>query len=63
MVKDGMGYALCFDKIIHITEHSGLCFRPLMPQLSEEMHIIWKKYQIFPKAAEKFLQKMRQFSE
>ena len=63
MVKDGMGYALCFDKIIHITEHSGLCFRPLMPELSEEMHIIWKKYQIFPKAAEKFLQKMRQFSE
>ena len=63
MVKDGMGYALCFDKIIHITEHSGLCFWPLMPELSEEMHIIWKKYQIFPKAAEKFLQKMRQFSE
>lgn len=63
MVKDGMGYALCFDKIIHITEHSSLCFRPLMPELSEEMHIIWKKYQIFPKAAEKFLQKMRQFSE
>lgn len=63
MVKDGMGYALCFDKIIHITEHSGLCFRPLMPELSEEMHIIWRKYQIFPKAAEKFLQKMRQFSE
>ena len=52
MVKDGMGYALCFDKIIHITEHSSLCFRPLMPELSEEMHIIWKKYQIFPKAAE-----------
>lgn len=63
MVKDGMGYALCFDKIIHITEHSSLCFRPLMPELSEEMHIIWRKYQIFPKAAEKFLQKMRQFSE
>jgi DNA-binding transcriptional LysR family regulator len=63
MVKDGMGYALCFDKIIHITEHSDLCFRPLIPELSEEMHIIWKKYQIFPKAAKKFLQKMRQFSE
>ncbi len=63
MVKDGMGYALCFDKIINTTDDSGLCFRPLMPELSESMHIIWKKYQIFPKAAEKFLLKMQQFSE
>ncbi len=62
MVKDGMGYALCFDKIINITEDSSLCFRPLMPGLSESMHIIWKKYQIFPKAVEKFLLKMQQFS-
>lgn len=62
MVKDGMGYALCFDKIINITENSSLCFRPLMPGLSESMHIIWKKYQIFPKAVEKFLLKMQQFS-
>ena len=63
MVKDGMGYALCFDKIINITEDSSLCFRPLMPGLSESMHIIWKKYQIFPKAVEKFLLKMQQFSD
>ena len=63
MVKDGMGYALCLDKIINITDDSGLCFRSLMPELSESMHIIWKKYQIFPKAAEKFLLKMQQFSE
>ena len=62
MVKDGMGYALCFAKIINITENSSLCFRPLMPGLSESMHIIWKKYQIFPKAVEKFLLKMQQFS-
>ena len=62
MVKDGMGYARCFDKIINITEDSSLCFRPLMPGLSESMHIIWKKYQIFPKAVEKFLLKMQQFS-
>lgn len=63
MVKDGMGYALCLDKIINTTDNSGLCFRPLMPELSENMHIIWKKYQIFPKAVEKFLLKMQQLSE
>ncbi len=63
MVKDGMGYALCLDKIINTTDDSGLCFRPLMPELSENMHIIWKKYQIFPKAVEKFLLKMQQLSE
>ncbi len=63
MVKDGMGYALCLDKIINTTDDSGLCFRPLMPELSENMHIIWKKYQIFPKAVEKFLLKMQQLSD
>ena len=63
MVKDRMGYALCFDKIINITDNSNLCFRPLMPELTEEMHIIWKKYQVFPKAAEKFLLRMQEFAE
>ncbi|MCI8326198.1 MAG: LysR family transcriptional regulator [Lachnospiraceae bacterium] len=62
MVEEGMGYALSFDKIINISGDSNLCFRPLKPELSEGMHIIWKKYQIFPKAAEKFLLQMQQIT-
>lgn len=55
MVKEGVGYALCFDKIVNTGVDSELCFRPLRPQLETEMNVIWKKYQIFSKAAEVFL--------
>ena len=33
-----------------------LCFRPLEPKLEVGLHIAWKKYQFFSKAAEKFLE-------
>lgn len=61
MVDEGMGYALCLDKIIH-TDGSSLCFRPLMPTLHIPHYVIWKKYQPFTKAAEKFLLKMRELA-
>lgn len=59
MVKDGLGYALCLDRIIN-TAGSDLCFRPLSPAVETEIHLVWKKYQIFSKAAEKFLLKFRE---
>jgi DNA-binding transcriptional LysR family regulator len=55
MVDEGMGYALCLDKIINTSGDSNLCFRPLEPRLELEMNLVWKKYQILTKAAEKFL--------
>lgn len=55
MVDEGLGYAIGFDKIINTTGNSRLCFRPLMPVLDHEMSIIWKKYQLFSKPAEKFI--------
>lgn len=59
MVQEGLGYALCFDKIIN-TCGSSLCFRPLNSKLESEMNIIWKKYQIFSKPADKFLTQLKQ---
>lgn len=59
LVDEGLGYALAFDKLIH-TEGTDLCFRPLSPTLEAATHIVWKKYQVFSKAAEKFLQVIRQ---
>lgn len=56
MVDEGMGYAICFDKIINVSGESNLCFRPLTPQTDAGMSLVWKKYQVFTKAAEKFLQ-------
>lgn len=55
LVDEGLGYAICLDKIINTTGNSNLCFRPLVPGLEDEMSIIWKKYQIFSKPAEKFI--------
>lgn len=58
LVDEGLGYALTLDKLIH-TEGTDLCFRPLSPQLDAAACLIWKRYQVFSKAAECFLQKLR----
>lgn len=58
-LDEGLGYALCFDKLIH-TEGTGLCFRPFSPLLEAPGYIVWKKYQIFSKAAGRFLQTVRE---
>lgn len=59
LVDEGLGYALCFDKLIH-TEGTGLCFRPFSPTMEAPGYIVWKKYQIFSKAAWQFLQTVRE---
>lgn len=59
MVDEGMGYAICFDKIINVSGNSNLCFRLLSPRMEASMSIVWKKYQVLSKAIEKFLQKIR----
>lgn len=58
MVEEGFGYALCLDKLINITGDSKLCFKPLAPGLEAGLNIVWKRYQIFSKAAELFLKKL-----
>ncbi len=60
MVDEGLGCALCLDKIINLTEDSNLCFRPLSPRREARLDIAWKRYQIFSKASELFLNKLRE---
>ncbi|WP_392566649.1 LysR family transcriptional regulator [Utexia brackfieldae] len=59
MVEKGMGYALCLDKLVNTSGDSPLCFRPLTPRLESHVDIVWKKYQIFSKPAELFLQRLK----
>lgn len=54
LVEEGIGYALCLDKIIN-TSNCNLCFKPLYPKLEVSMSIVWKKHQVFSKASNKFL--------
>ena len=62
LVDEGLGYALCYDKLIN-TQGSNLCFRPLSPQLEAPGFIVWKKYQVFSNAANIFLQYLREMLE
>lgn len=55
MVDEGMGYAFTLDKLVNTTG-SALCFRPLKPKMELGMYLVWKKSQIFSKAAELFLE-------
>ncbi|MCB7304029.1 LysR family transcriptional regulator [Bariatricus massiliensis] len=60
LVDEGLGYAISFDRIINTTGNSNLCFRPLTPKVEAEMNLIWKKYQILSKPAEKFITILRE---
>lgn len=60
MVQEGMGYAISFDRLINVSGDSPLCFRPLAPRQEASMSIVWKKYQVFSKATERFLQKLQE---
>ncbi len=60
MVEEGVCYALCLDKLINTTGDSNLCFRPLINQMTAGIDLVWKKYQVFSKAADKFLEIMRE---
>ena len=59
MVDEGMGYAFTLDKLVNTTG-SDLCFRPLQPRLELGMYLVWKKSQIFSKAAELFLERLQE---
>lgn len=64
MVEEGIGYALCIDRLVRITDDGPLCFRPLKPKRTARLDIVWKRYQVFSKAAEMFLKKLQEnFSE
>ena len=56
MVKEGLGYALCFDKLIDTTANQGLCFRSLANSDHSNLILVWKKYQVFSRPSEKFLE-------
>lgn len=58
MVEEGLGYALCIDRLINLTGNSKLCFKPLKPSLEAGILIAWKKNQPLSKCAKIFLQKL-----
>ncbi len=59
LVDEGIGYAITLDKLINCTGRSHLCFRPLYPEKRAQMYLVWKKNQIFSKAAALFKEKFK----
>ena len=62
LVEDGLGYAICFDKLINTTGDSCLCMRPIIPQIKKAGYLIWKKYQVFSPAVQMFIDRIRDIS-
>lgn len=60
LVREGLGYALAFDKLVYTGKESDLCFRPIVPEISSPMYLIWRKDQKLSKAAGLFLEKLQQ---
>lgn len=58
-VKAGFGCAIALDRLINTDGDSGLCFRPLSPVLEAGLCIVWKRHQVFSRAAEKFLKEIQ----
>ena len=58
-VRKGIGYVIALDKIINTAGNSSLCFRPLFPALEAGLCIVWKKYQVFSRASNAFLNKLK----
>lgn len=60
LVREGLGYALSFDKLADTGTDSELCFRPLSPSLTSRMYVVWKKYQLFSPAAQLLIEELKE---
>lgn len=58
MVQDGLGYALCLESVHQPDPNSELVFKPLSTAVSEDLHIVWKKDNVFSKASQKFFEEI-----
>ncbi|MCU6763364.1 Hca operon transcriptional activator [uncultured Roseburia sp.] len=59
MVEEGLGYALCLDKLLNTAGNSKLAFRPFEPVLKSGLNIVWQKHQVFSKASALFLKMLQ----
>lgn len=63
LVEDGLGYAICFDRLINTTGDSPLCIKPLIPRITNAGNLIWKKYQVFSPAVQLFIDRIRKMTD
>lgn len=59
MVDEDVGCAITLDKLVNTGEDSDLCFRPLKNSKKSSLILVWKKYQVFSKSSQKFLDELK----
>lgn len=57
-MREGVGCALGFDKLIDTGDNSTLCFRPITPVIQSSMRIIWKEHNVLSKPQELFFKEL-----
>ena len=59
LAREGVGYLLTFDGLVDTSADSPLCFKPLMPELTTNMYVVWRRKQQFTRAGEVFLETIK----
>lgn len=59
LIKEGLGYAFSLNTLVDTSESQTLCFRPLEPAVNIEYGIAWKRYPVFSKAAEEYIDQIK----
>ncbi|HIW77354.1 MULTISPECIES: LysR family transcriptional regulator [Gordonibacter] len=60
MVEEGVGVAVCYDRLVRLSDEGTMCFRPLDPPLVSEMGLIWKKHRRLSRPATAFLEALQE---
>lgn len=58
MASSGVCNVLTISSLIHTINAENLCFIPLQPKANIRSVLVWKKYQLLPKAARFFLEQL-----
>lgn len=58
-VESGLGYFLTTKDLIEKSLNENVCFIPLKPKLATKYALVWKRYPIFTKPANAFLEEIK----
>jgi len=60
LVEEGVGYSLCWNRLVKSSEDNALCFIPFEPRIEIKINMVWKRHQIFSKSSQKFLERLKE---
>ncbi len=58
LIDEGFGMAFTFANLVN-TEGTNLIFRPLEPRMESDLYLVWKKFDMFTRASNLFLEELK----